>query len=82
MFYTFNNRIYHFVVKVKQTALTFITRVGCGMLRSSLLGNLGIAKHQGLHAFLQVITPKVKPPVSLGELNVPILGSEETNVVA
>lgn len=81
MFCNFNNVIYYFVVKVKQT-LTFITGVGCGMLCGCLLGNLGIAKHQGLYAFLQVFTPKVKSPVSLGELNVPVLSSEEKNVVA
>ena len=63
---------------LKQT-LTFITGIGCGsgMLWSRLLGDLGIAKHQGLHTFLQIITHNISV---LGELNV-LNTSEEKNVV-
>lgn len=60
MFRSFNNPlIYYFVVKVKQT-LTFIAGIGCGsgMLGGRLLCDLGIAEHQGLHTFLQIITHK------------------------
>lgn len=72
------------MVKVKQ-APTFITGVGCGSGRlwGRLLGNLGIAKHQGLHTFLQLITQNVKHDISV--ISVPTLGlfvffCEEKNV--